>query len=135
MGAIVLVAIMALVASSSAFSDDEQNMMNAEGEKGIRSYSAADDVSDMIESLFVNSGNRNLVLMMLSGRPQPNARCVEDGQPCGFLVSDKGCCLPNYCSQYARGKCICVPKGQPCGLLHFCCLGLTCDGSFQGTCN
>nr|A0A976XJR9.1 RecName: Full=Beta/delta-urticatoxin-Uf2a; Short=Beta/delta-Uf2a; Flags: Precursor [Urtica ferox]UVC57618.1 beta/delta-urticatoxin-Uf2a [Urtica ferox] len=142
MGAIVLVALMALVASSSAFSDIEHNIMKLEGENIISSSSTPNDdqssfsdgTSDMVESLFLNSGNRNLVLMMLSGRPQPNGRCIGDAQPCGFLVSDKGCCDPNYCSEYSKGKCICVPKGQPCGLLHFCCLDLTCDGYFNGTC-
>ena len=70
--AILLVALMALVASSPAISSDENQMII----KDTASLTAT-------ESVFVDVGNRKLAMMLLPG-PQPN--CITQGNTCGMFL-------------------------------------------------
>ncbi|CAO2831481.1 unnamed protein product [Amaranthus hypochondriacus] len=58
--------------------------------------------------------------------------------PNGVVCISQACCPGNICKllpTFGAGYCgWCPPAGYPCGALDDCCLGLTCDGYFSGTC-
>ena len=90
--AILLVALMALLASSPAISSDEKQMI-------IKNTSPL----TATESVVVDIGNRKLAMMLLPG-PQPN--CVTLGDVCGVF---RFCCPELFCYtgfSIFGGKCI-----------------------------
>ncbi|CAO2831488.1 unnamed protein product [Amaranthus hypochondriacus] len=62
-------------------------------------------------------------------------KCIPNGKVC----ITQECCAGNICKFLPTttvGSCSwCPPAGYSCGLLDPCCLGLSCDGFFSGTCH
>uniref|UniRef100_A0A803KQD8 Uncharacterized protein n=1 Tax=Chenopodium quinoa TaxID=63459 RepID=A0A803KQD8_CHEQI len=62
-----------------------------------------------------------------------NLGCWPGGQGCNPFDAGNRCCDGYSCHEFMCKWC--PRKGDPCGLLDPCCPGLSCDGSFTGTCH